>query len=113
MIDDHRRANPVEKNPGDKVVGGSVNATGSFIMRQMIKATLERRARGTRADRGTSASGARLEGIVARTSCAGRAREGLRLLADRCAAWPRSRRRARLERATRAPPRSCPARRGS
>ena len=32
---------PVEKQPGDKVIGGTVNATGSFIMRaERVNATL-------------------------------------------------------------------------
>ena len=32
-VDDHRRALPVEKQPGDQVIGATINRTGSFRFR--------------------------------------------------------------------------------
>ncbi len=61
---------PVEKKPGDKVVGGSVNATGSFIMRA------ERVGRDTL-----------LAQIVQMVSEAQRSRAPIQNLADTVSAW--------------------------
>lgn len=61
---------PVEKKPGDRVIGATVNATGSFVMRaQRVGAETM------------------LAQIVAMVSAAQRSRAPIQRLADRVAAW--------------------------
>ena len=35
-VDGHRRADPGREDPGDQVTGGTVNGTGSFVMRERV-----------------------------------------------------------------------------